>query len=203
MTLIALLQGIAVILGGMAALILVVLATPVRLSFEAQSAPSARLRILARIIAGVSPRLPVFDTAWFHNSHNDASAAADSNAEKSKGSSKRTKKNRDRKSGRRIRSVVDATPSFVRDLTNQVRFEHLNIDADLGLGDPAATGEAWGWLSPVLYALPPNEKIRVCLRPDFANARLDGEATARLRVTPLALAPTALRFGWRVFGPGQ
>lgn len=95
-------------------------------------------------------------------------------------------------------AMLRATPDLVRGVLRAVRVERLRVDGAFGLADPADTGQLFGLLCPLLYALPPSPRREITLRPVFEGPSLTGEAEGRVGVTLAPALGAALRFGWRV-----
>jgi hypothetical protein len=74
--------------------------------------------------------------------------------------------------------------------------ERMRIE--LGLGDPADTGRAWALLGPVSVLLAQRFDGRVRLEPNFVEPKLVLEGRAQLRVVPLQLIGIVLGY---VFAP--
>ncbi len=114
------------------------------------------------------------------------------------------RKKRPRKqAGARNARMVRAAPRLLADVLRAIRIDRLEVDADVGLGDPADTGQLFGALAPFVYGTAATPRLNLGLRPDFGAARLDGRVHARLRVVPGRLLAPLARFGWRAFGPGR
>jgi hypothetical protein len=97
--------------------------------------------------------------------------------------------------------AMGAAPQLLAGLLRPVHFERLAIDADIGLADPADTGQLYGMLAAAEHALPRPARVSIIVRPDFSGSRISGEADAALSFIPLLLIPPGVRFAWRVFGP--
>ncbi len=173
------------------ALALAVVVTPVKLSLRFRSSPQWRLRIEARLFGGTTPAIP------FHDS------ARRSTKKRAKRRPRRThrKDARSRKtSGLRM---FQAAPKLFADLLRPIRLTRLEIDADVGLGDPADTGQLFGLLAPIVYARPMAAISLINIRPDFTASRASGTLMAELSFIPAALIPPGVRFAWHAFGPRQ
>ncbi|WP_347310856.1 hypothetical protein [Defluviimonas sp. SAOS-178_SWC] len=95
--------------------------------------------------------------------------------------------------------LVKAAPRALGRMIRKVHVERIEIDGDLGFGDPADTGEVFGWLMPLIHALP-SRRVRLDLRPDFAGARVDLRAEAAFSFIPAALLPPLAALFWTAFG---
>lgn len=174
---------------GVALVVLVVLflILPVRIVLTWQSDPVRRTTVLLRPFGGVSPSLPVFDSTRKRKPKPKPKSAA-----------RKTPKQR-RTPGRISGNVLSEAVMLLRRVVGAIHFESVHLDAEFGLGDPAETGQLFGQLCPIIYGAGAN----LHLRPNFGRACFEGEAAARLRVTPAAVAWPFVGFGWRVFGPGR
>jgi len=123
---------------------------------------------------------------------------------------KRKKKQRDhrRKSGRRALALL-RSPGFVRrvlrfvaSLLRAARIRTLRLRGRIGLDDPADTGELWGVVGALPWALPKPAGAEITLHPDFTEAVFELEGVAHLRVYPaqvlfragqFALSPRTIR----------
>lgn len=97
------------------------------------------------------------------------------------------------------RALVSAGLRFVTDLLGCIRVGRLNVDAHFGLGDPAMTGEAFGMLSPLMYAAPAFPGVQVHVVPDFGRTVLTGAADIAFSIVPIRLFGPIIRLGWHLF----
>lgn len=184
------------LLAGLLLLVLLVLALPVRLVLAARSAPYPHARLTARPLAGLSPPLPLFDSNWLKGEDEEEEgepAPKETNEDE--------KKKRRGSGASRMLRVIKAGPRFLHGVFTALRFEHLAGEAEFGLPDPADTGQLYGLMTPLLYTSPLGRHSALAIRPRFEGAALGGWLEAHVRLTPLALAPPAAGFAWRVFGP--
>lgn len=185
--------GLWVVLWALAAclmLLALALATPIVFLFDASFGARMRGRLRIRPLGGLIPAIPVFDST-------KPAPPPGTRPEKKR-------RPRKRRHGRRPRPrMLAALPDLIGDLLATVHVEDLSLDLDVGTGDPADTGLLYGRLTPVLYGAWPRTAGHVEIRPDFTCARLDGTAAARVRFTPAAVLPPALRFAWAAFGPAR
>jgi hypothetical protein len=99
--------------------------------------------------------------------------------------------------GRSSRALV-AAPRLLVSLLRPFRLQRLAIDADVGLSDPADTGQLIGMLAPLIYAVPRSNVVDIAIRPDFSGARVEGDLEADFSFVPAALVPPLAAFAWRV-----
>lgn len=172
---------------GVALLVLVglLVCLPVYVALSWQSDPVRRSMVLLRPFGGVSPPIKVFDST---------------DKRKSKEKRPDRKKPKRRKRDRALRgNVATEAVTLLRRVLGAIHFEGLHLDAEFGLGDPAETGQLFGQLCPLIYGT----GMDVQIRPSFNATCLHGNAQARFRVTPIAVAWPFVGFGWRIFGPGR
>lgn len=166
----------------------VVLATPVKLAFTMTTSPQWRLKIVARLLGGLTPAIAIHDSVR-HQQLRRAPRA------------KKKKATRSRRRSGWIPRAVAATPQLLAGLLRPVHVERLAIDADIGLADPADTGQLFGMLTTANHALPRPPRVSIVVRPDFSGSRASGELDAALSFVPLFLILPGVRFAWRVFRP--
>lgn len=83
---------------------------------------------------------------------------------------------------------------FFKDLLNAVNLQRLKLLMRLGLGDPADTGRLWALLGP-LSALAQNiDCAEVRIDPEFMDSTLEVRADGQLRLIPLQLLALATAF---------
>lgn len=178
------------------AVVIAVLATPVLLAVSAATEPLARSRVAVRLLGGWTPPIVIHDSAR----PRDKPPARRSKTEPA--DKPRKKRRRERGSGRtfvRVRRGMAATPRLLVDIVGKVHIDRLLVDADIGLGDPADTGQVMGLVSALVYARRPRRNVSVAIRPDFTGARIDGRLDAVLSIVPMALVPPGLVFAWRIY----
>jgi len=160
-----------------AVLVVVVLATPLRLALRLGTDPG-----------GIALRLVPFGGVLGEVSLSRRSARPSAPA-----------KRLDRTDSRR-KLILRALPQFVVELSQRVRIDQLRVSARFGTGDPALTGQIYGQLMPLAHGpfLPPAAEVR--LLPVFDRACLSGDAEVVLRVTPFRLAGPLLRLLRAGFG---
>jgi len=87
--------------------------------------------------------------------------------------------------------LLPAVARYVRRMSAAIELR-LHARAEVGLGDPADTGELFGILSALTAPLP--KSIRLDLIPSFVEEGLTGEARGSIRFSPLRLLAETLRF---------
>lgn len=180
-----LLSALAVLL----AVAIAALVTPVRLAFTLRTSPGRQLKIAARLFGGLTPPIPIHDSARRRPKKKTRAAKL-----------KKKPAIMSRQALTKISRVTAAAPRLVADLLRIIHLERLAVDADIGLADPADTGQLFGLLAAVTHSRPPASAVSIAVRPDFTGPRASGELDAVLSFTPAAFILPGLRFGWRVFG---
>ena len=162
------------------ALLAVAASFPVNVDFRISRNEATSVSISARFFSGNGPKISVFDS---------------DRPRKKKLQKKREEPNRGRKNV--ARNVASEAFRLVLSLLHLVDFKRINVDADIGLGDPADTGQLFGLLTPLIYGVGAD----ISVRPVFDRACLNGMCEVTFKVTPVALLLPFARFGWQIFGP--
>lgn len=97
--------------------------------------------------------------------------------------------------------VATAFLRLVSDILRKTRIATARLDVQFGLGDPAETGQVYGFLAPVIHGLHAMKTVSVTARPVFDRACLSGKAELDLSLVPAALLAPAARFGWTMLRP--
>ena len=180
---------VAAVLG----LIVLILVLPVRVSLRLASGPRMDAGAEIRLLAGLAPPIRL------SRPRHGAEATPESEA----GSGHRRPDRRPKRVRRRGAAVagrlLSAAPRALGRMVRKVHLERVEIDGDLGLGDPAETGALFGWLMPLIHTLP-SPRFRLDLRPDFSAARISVRAEAAFRIIPAALLPPLAALLWAGFG---
>ncbi|NNJ67327.1 MAG: DUF2953 domain-containing protein [Boseongicola sp.] len=177
-----LLWGLGLCLGA----VLLVIAMPVRLEIDVQKGTRWRFRAALRPFGRFGPRLPL----------------SGRKGKTDKPPEKRRKRNARRRLGKmRIDRLAQAGAKLVGDILRCVRIETATLQMRFGLGDPAETGEVFGYMAPVIYGAGVGQKLSFDVEPVFDRAVLEGQAKLDLSLVPAALLGPLFRFGWTVFGP--
>jgi hypothetical protein len=169
------------------ALILVALSLPVHVSGTARLGPDPSLDVGFRLLGGLSPRIALPEPSSVDRPRERKARKPRDKARKRRGPSRDL-----------VMRGLKAAPALVMGELRQVHVDRFRFDADFGLGDPAETGELYGWLCPLLFATP-LRRADIHLRPDFTARRFDGQLDLSLHFTPILLAGPMLGFAWRVF----
>ena len=183
--------GLLSVLAALLAVLIAAVVMPVRLGCSLRSAPGWRARVVVRPFAGLTPDIPVFDSAR-------RSRRAERPAARNKKRAARSRRQRQRQKQRSARAA-SAAPRLIAQLLRAIHLERLTIDADFGLADPAETGQLFGLAAAFKHAVRPRPPMSIDLRPDFTGPRLSGVFEAQLRFTPAAFIPPGIRFARHMF----
>ncbi len=167
-----------------------VLMTPVKLAMTLETSPTWRLEATLRLIDGLMPAISV------PASHNDRRK----NRPSKPGRARKARKRASRRSSARILRAISAMPRLLAGLLRRIHFDRLSVDADVGLGDPADTGQLFGLMIATTHAMPSKQNVSIVIRPDFAELRASGRLDAELSFVPLALIAPGVRFAWHILG---
>jgi hypothetical protein len=186
-----LLWGVLVVVAVLAVLILALLVTPLCLDVTMCTSPKWRLKVAVRLFGGLTPPIPIHDSDRQRAKQKEPSHAR---------IRQKKEAGRSRPTFARVRRVVSAAPHLLIDLLRPIHIQYLKVDLDVGLMDPADTGQLFGLLVPVIYSRRQTDAVSIAVRPDFTSARLSGEITGMLTFIPVAFIPPAIRFAWCAFG---
>jgi hypothetical protein len=103
--------------------------------------------------------------------------------------------------GSRLPRALKALPSLLASVVRALRVERLRLHGRFGAGDPALTGQIYGACTPLVFGTAGMRGVDVRLEPDFARACLWAEGLAVLRLRPIALLGPVIRFVWASYGP--
>ncbi len=179
------------LLSALAVLLLLAIAalmTPVKFGFTVRTSPRWRLKIAARLLGGLTPPIPIHDSARRRRKKKKPTAKKSRLAIAS------------RQALARMPRVIVGAPRLLAGLLRPIHLECLTVDADIGLADPADTGQLFGLLAAVSYSPPRTSAVSIAVRPDFTGPGASGELDAELSFIPVAFIPPGVRFAWRVFG---
>ncbi len=164
------------------------LTTPAKINFTMHTSPRWRVKIAARLFGGLTPPIPIHDSARRRQKRNNPTAKKKSFATVS------------RQAMAKIPRVVGAAPQLLTGLIRPIHLERLSVDAIIGLSDPADTGQLFGLIAAVDYSQSRTSAVSVAVRPDFAGPRATGELYAELSLIPITFIPPGVRFAYRLFG---
>ena len=179
-------------------LALLVLATPVHLVLNAEVGQATRFRLRMRLLGGLTPWLRLVDTARPDRLPSGSRAPVRRKALKPRSRPENHPGRRWGVQNEKMWRLLQALPELLRREFRRIRIEQLLVEGDIGLGDPADTGQLFGYIMPLTHSLRlPRTRIR--LRPDFNALRVEGQAEAVVHIVPLTLLLPAVLLGWRVF----
>ncbi|MBE9502794.1 MAG: DUF2953 domain-containing protein [Proteobacteria bacterium] len=114
---------------------------------------------------------------------------------------KKKGKSKGRHGGARYVFVMVKSKGFIRrllklvnDVIRTMHLRKLNIDARLGLGDPADTGRLWGVIGPVAGLMANCSKANVRIEPDFYDESFYLGGEGQMGLIPLQLIFTFITF---------
>jgi hypothetical protein len=81
---------------------------------------------------------------------------------------------------------------FVQDIWHAIRKRDLNLHIRLGLGDPADTGQLWGFVGPMAGMLANTQTASITIEPDFYAATIELDSSGNIRVIPLQMVILAV-----------
>ncbi|MEM8798342.1 MAG: DUF2953 domain-containing protein [Pseudomonadota bacterium] len=165
----------------------VVVLTPMTLGLIVQTEPKLRVKVGLAPFFGLAPI----------TLHDSAAPEAKKPEEREKPKSEKPWHPSKRTLGYGRRAIA-ALPDLIASIWHRVFLDHLKIDADIGLGDPADTGQLYGLLIAPAMLTSNSERIDITIRPDFMRERFSGEIDAALRFTPAAFFWPILVFAKRV-----
>ena len=188
-------------LSGLVALLLLLLAVPIRLKFHLEGSGAFKGQVAVHWLFGVVRvciPLP------------GAVKSRPESRTKPQAAKPRTKR---RKPGARSRSLAllrhapfrQRASRFINDLIRAVHPRHFRLSMRLGLGDPADTGCLWALVGPLNAAAQNLRNAHVQIEPEFMDTVFEFQADGQMRFVPLhllflaiafALSPQAIR-GWR------
>lgn len=176
----ALLSAILWVLLALIVLLLIVLSLPLRLELQVRKEEHWCFSALIRPLGRFGPGIPL------------SRKKPRPKARKEPAAPHRKKR---RGAGHNPQTIAIAVLRLLQDLLALIRLEHLKLDAEIGLGDPADTGQLYGALLPVEYAVSGLPRTWVRITPAFDRAVLSGAAELALSVVPILLFGPAFRFG--------
>lgn len=98
--------------------------------------------------------------------------------------------------------VLRALPGLLAAIIDRTRIDRLRLDLRFGTGDPALTGQVYGWLMPLVYGVGGASVADLRVRPEFDRVCLAGDAEVLLHLRPVRLAGPLFRF-WQAVRAGS
>ncbi|MCR9087802.1 MAG: DUF2953 domain-containing protein [Rhodobacteraceae bacterium] len=166
-------------------LILLVLCLPLRLELMLRKQADWQYSVRLRPFGRIGPSISL--------------SGKKTGAEPKAGDTQQDRKRRRRGGPFGAQRMLRAVVRLLMDILYRIRIGQLTLDARFGLGDPAATGQTYGALMPVVYAAAAFPGVRMNLVPVFDIAELTGAARLNVSLIPVTLIGPALRFGWQAF----
>ena len=160
-------------------------ATPVQCEFSLSSDPDDRFRILLKFLGGLTPGI-------------DLTKSRGRRKKAKKETDKTARKDKRRRRKRPSRVTFGAISDVIREVLACIRFSALEVEGKFGTGDPAETGQLYGYLSPIIFTLGARQGADILIEPVFDEACFQGRVSATLEVVPFELIPPLSRFGWRM-----
>ncbi|WP_417207384.1 hypothetical protein [Antarctobacter sp.] len=155
------------------------LALPVQVQFLAEYEGRARMRLRLVLLDGHAPGIALVDSWRLPGPKRKA-------AQKKQGTPSES------------RPPAGAILKLIMEVLGCIRIRRLRVQGIVGLADPADTGHLFGALCPLRYGLPAGVAA-IDVVPEFSGPHLEGRAEGVLSVTPLALVPPLMRFGWTIW----
>ena len=94
----------------------------------------------------------------------------------------------------RTRGFLGHSLKLARRLLRTIRVRELELDLELGLGDPAETGRLFGLVGPVLANVRSISSFNINVEPDFDQEVLRGYCSGSVRAYPIRLVPPIILF---------
>ena len=102
---------------------------------------------------------------------------------------------------RKPQRIVSSAVQLVRDIIHCIRLNAATCDLTFGLGDPCDTGQAFGFMTPLIYGTSASDRVCLNVVPDFDRAVFTGRMAVDFSFVPVALLAPVARFGWSTMGP--
>jgi hypothetical protein len=94
----------------------------------------------------------------------------------------------------RVRGFLGRLLLLARRLVRSIHVQYVEVDLEVGTGDPAETGLIFGVIAPSValatFGFTPNIRIQ----PNFVENTLEGYARVAVRVYPIMLLPPLVAF---------
>ena len=83
---------------------------------------------------------------------------------------------------------------YLRHVVRSIKFKKFDLQARLGLDDPADTGQLWGFIGPIAALLTGRSGGNVRIEPDFACETFSLHSHGRIRMIPLRILLICIAF---------
>jgi hypothetical protein len=81
---------------------------------------------------------------------------------------------------------------FLRDVWHAIHKSNVSLNARIGLGDPADTGQLWAVVGPVAGILSNDRGVTVGIVPNFVEETFEVDGSGNIRLIPLQMIGLAL-----------
>jgi hypothetical protein len=94
----------------------------------------------------------------------------------------------------RTRGFPGHSLRFARRILPAIRVRKLNLGLQVGLGDPAETGQFLALVSPVAVCVGAIPSVQMSVEPDFFQETFRGHCSGSIRIYPIRMVPPILFF---------
>ncbi len=94
----------------------------------------------------------------------------------------------------RTRGLPGHSLRFARRMLRAIRVRELNVSLQVGLGNPAETGQLLGLVSPVTACVGAIPGVQMSVEPDFYEETLRGYCNGSVRIFPIRMVPPMVLF---------
>ncbi len=163
----------------------VLVSTPWKFTVRWRSAPQFEIAVHAQPFGGI---VPGFELTAPQNGTSKAKTV--------KSVSRFDVRGKPQKMAHMLRLFVD----LVTGIIHRTDIEHVKAEVEFGGGDPAETGQIYGLLTPLIFAIHIGDKMHLVARPNFDERCLHGAADICIRIVPIIVAIPFIHFAWRLYG---
>ncbi|MDA1128401.1 MAG: DUF2953 domain-containing protein [Chloroflexi bacterium] len=83
---------------------------------------------------------------------------------------------------------------FARRILGAIRVRKLNLSMQIGLGDPAETGQLLGLVRPIAACVDAIPSVQMSVEPDFYQETFRGNCSGSVRIYPILMVPPIIFF---------
>ena len=94
----------------------------------------------------------------------------------------------------RTRGLLGQIRILLRDIYSCFRISHLEANLRVGLDNPADTGLLFAFIGPATLFLRRSFPYQISIQPVFGEAILEGFSHGKVRLRPIQLVPSFMRF---------
>ena len=94
----------------------------------------------------------------------------------------------------RTRGFPGQSLRFARRMLRAIRVRELNLGLQIGLGDPAETGQLLGLVSPVTACVGAIPGVQMSVEPDFYEETFRSYCNGSVRIYPIRMVPPMVLF---------